>query len=139
VLAVAGCGSSVTKQDIVTRGDAICANTLRQVRAVPAPTGTSTTSLAAYYARVAPIIGSEAAAVRKLPRPPQDERALNSWISSVTLVASYYRALANAARLGDRQAIATADAALRGSDAATLAGRYGLRVCTGSAGTAVGS
>jgi hypothetical protein len=139
VLLIAGCGSTVTKKDVVARADGICADTLREVRAVPAPVSQSVAALSAYYARVAPIVESEATAVEKLPRPRQDQRVLNRWISSVDLFAAEYRAIANAARLGDRQAIATAQAAVRTNDAPALAAGYGLRVCTGAAGTSVGS
>jgi hypothetical protein len=134
---LAGCGSAVSKQDVIARGDAICDNALRAVRTVPPPAGS--TGAAAYFGRIAPIVVTEATQLRKLPRPPADRALLDSYIASAARVAGDYLALAAAARSGNRDALATAGAALRESDAPALAGRYGLRDCATSAGTSPGS
>jgi hypothetical protein len=140
VLVLGGCGSgSATKKDVIAQANAICAAAQRDARAVAPPTGTSVSSVASYLARLAPVVENEAAQIRKLPRPKQDRALLSRWIGSVVLVAGDYRALATAARIGDRQAMETADAALRANPATELAARYGLRDCTGSAGTSAGS
>jgi hypothetical protein len=136
-LLVAGCGSTVTKHDVVVRANAICANTLRSVRAVPPPTVTTLASLEAYYGRVAPIVESEVTQLQKLPRPAQDKQVLDKWVSSMAMVGSDYRALLKAAQMHNKQGISEALGSLQASHAANLAARYGLRVCTGSEGTTV--
>lgn len=71
-VSVAACGGhTATKQDVVARGNAICAGALRDIRALPAPTtgGDSTAALAKYLAQVVPIVHAEVVALRKLPGP----------------------------------------------------------------------
>jgi hypothetical protein len=137
VLVIAGCGGSVTKADVIARADAICTGTLRSIRAVAPPAGSSTADVARYFERVLPIVAGEAAHVSKLPRPAPSRDVLNQWISSMRLEAAQYRALATGAQLGDRPAIATALGALRRNPATGLAGRYGLRECAAAGGTSV--
>src|ERR1700761_4811260 len=77
-LVATGCGGghTVTKKDVIAQADGICVNTLRQVRAVPPPTGSSLTALATYADKVAPIVEKEASDTRGLPRPPVDRAVL---------------------------------------------------------------
>lgn len=139
-LGLAGCGGqTVTKQDVIARGNAICAGSLRDIRAVPPPAGAagSPAVLAAYLKRVVPILDKEIFSLRALPRPAQDHSLLNRYVAAVNATAAQYRSLAVAAQAGDSGAVAQALAALRTSPAAALAAQYGLSQCATAAGTGV--
>jgi hypothetical protein len=133
-----GCGAgSYTKTDFVARADAICTSAVRQTRSIAAPSfnrpaAGQLSALADYLAAVLPIVQSEAAQLRALRRPTQDAPAgatLARYLASVAQAASDYRALAAAAKRGDAQGVANAEAALRASPVASLATGYGLRSC----------
>jgi hypothetical protein len=130
VVLVTGCGGGVTKKDVIARGDGICTNALRAIRAVP-PSPEQ-------FDRVATIVSRKAAQLRALPRPAEDHQLLDSYIAATTALARDYRTLASAERASDRAATATALAALRANPAPRLAARYGFRTCAG-AGATVGS
>jgi hypothetical protein len=135
-LAATACGGhTATKKDVVARADGICVNTLRQVRGVPPPAGTSLPALAAYLAKVVPIVEKEASDTRALPRPAQDQALLDQYVNAVSDGATQYRAMATAARNGDTAGVSQALSTLRDNPAQSLAGRYGLAECQASAGT----
>jgi hypothetical protein len=135
---VAGCGgSSYTRRDFVARADAICTSAVRQTRSIAPPSFTrpaarQLSALADYLAAVLPVVQSEAAQLRALRRPTHDAPAgatLGRYLAAVAQAASDYRALAAAAKRGDAQGVASAEAALRASPVASLAAGYGLRSC----------
>ncbi len=133
---LAGCGGqTATKADVIARGDAICANALRAVRATTPPAGGTPAELSDYLQRVLPIVDQEVGGLSALPRPARDRVLLNRYIAAVTALGSDYRRLAAAARRADETATAQALATLRSSPAALLAQRYGLIQCSASAGT----
>ena len=132
---VASCGAGYTKTDFIARADAICASTLRQTRAVGAQSG-----LAQYAAAVVPIVTSEAAQLRRLPRPPESARdrgILDRYFAALNEVVQGYRQLAVATHSGDAQGVASAEGALQASPIATLAASYGLRSCGSPGSTSV--
>ena len=137
-LALAGCGAShtVTKNDVIARGNVICATAASAVRSVPPPSGGSASALAHYFKRVTPIVDTEVRQLRALPRPPQDRTLLSRYLDAIASSAAEYHALAGAAQRGDRGALASASAALRSNPAASLAARYGIADCAASPGTA---
>jgi hypothetical protein len=120
VASVAACGGAAyTKRDFIARADAICSSALRQTRALAPGTG-----LARYAAAVLPIVRSEAAQLRDLRRPPgdaHDQTTLTRYYAALGQVVQDYRELAAAAARGDDQGVASAEAALRASPAASLA------------------
>ena len=136
---LSACGSSgESKKDFIARANAICNNTTRDVATVPAPSTSGTVTLPAlarYLGAVAPIVASEAKQLKALPRPTGDEATLRRYLAAVAATAAHYKALADAARGGDRQAMGAATAALRANPAPRLAAAYGLTECTGPAGT----
>ena len=138
-LALAACGSSgESKQDFVARANGICTNAIHDVRNVSASGSggaVSAQALAKYLEAVAPIVASEAKQLKALPRPTGDEATLRRYLAAVAATAAHYKALADAARSGDRQAMGAATAALRANPAPRLAAAYGLTECTGPAGT----
>jgi len=138
-LALSACGSSgESKKDFIARADAICNNATRDLLnvAAPATTGTVTLpALAKYLGAVVPIVASEAKQLNALPRPAGDQAALRRYLAAVAATAGGYKALADAARAGDRQAISAATGALRASPASRLAAAYGLKECAGPTGT----
>lgn len=140
-LAIAGCGSghTATKQDVVARGNAICAGALRDIRSLPAPAsaGGSTGGLAKYLRQVVPIVHKEIAGLRALPRPTRDRALLDQYLAAMAAVESKYRAVLAAARSGDAAAVSGALSTLAASPAAGLAQRYGLSQCASASGTAV--
>jgi hypothetical protein len=139
-LVVTACGGhTANKQDIIARGNAICAGTLRDLRATPPPAGgeTSLPGLAAYLRAVMPILQREVSSLKALPRPTADRALLDRYVSAVAQSGATYRALAAAARRGDQDAVNQALAQLEANPASSLAARYGLSQCAGAAGTAV--
>lgn len=140
MLALTGCGGhTVTKRDVIARGNAICVAALRQIRALPTPTAAgSLAGLSGYLQRVAPIVAREAAQLRALPRPAAGRDLLNRYIAAAAAGASQYRALAAAAAAGDAAGAAQALARLRQSPAAALATGYGLTQCAAPGSTVPG-
>jgi hypothetical protein len=136
-LALSSCGTSApTKQDVIARGNAICENALRAVRAIPPPrSATSQADLGTYLQQVLPVVDKEVAALRALPRPALDEALLNQFDAAVKNSGAEYHALAAAVRSRDQAALAQAGARLRVNPAAALAKRYGLDGCAASTGT----
>jgi hypothetical protein len=92
-------------------------------------------ALAKYLGAVAPIVAGEAKQLKALPRPATDRALLKQYLLAVDATAAHYKALAEAARAGDRQAMSVAIAALRADYAGQLASRYGLTECAGATGT----
>jgi hypothetical protein len=134
----AGCGGSgYTKQDFIARANAICTNALRQTRSITPPSGAQASpgqdaALISYLSSVVPVLDSEASQLRALPRPPGDaseQAALKHYLAAVSQTVAYYKQLAAAAKRGDDQAVASAEAALGASPVYTLATNYGLRSC----------
>jgi hypothetical protein len=139
-LGLAGCGGhAATKKDVVTRANAICFETLQDIRSVAPPKAgaTSAAALATYLEKVAPIVAKEAAQTRALPRPAADITVLDDYVAAVTASANAYRALATAAAHHSSAGVSAALARLRASPAPALAARYGLAQCSAAAGTAV--
>jgi hypothetical protein len=109
---------------------------VRQTRSIAAPSFTrpaalQLAALSGYLAAVLPIVQSEAAQLRALRRPTDAaaRATLAQYLAAVAQAASDYRALAAAAKRGDAQGVASAEAALRASPVTSLAARYGLRAC----------
>jgi len=140
VITVAACGGQqATKQDVIARGNAICASALQNIRGVPSPAGGSESlaGLAAYVRQVAPIVEKEARQLHALPRPGNGRALLERYLSAVAADAGHYRALAAAAERGDSAGVSAALANLRDSQAASLATEYGLTQCAAPGSTAV--
>jgi hypothetical protein len=135
-LVIAACGAhTATKPDVIARGNAICSAALRDVRAVPPPTGAA--AQAPYLKKVLPIVEREASSTRALPRPAQDRGLLNRYVAAVTTTEQRYRALEAAAARNDPATVSRVLAALRADPATTLAKRYGMTRCSAAAGTSV--
>lgn len=135
-LLIVGCGSSgETRQDFAARANAICAGALRQTRSIPPP---QAGGLAPYLDQLVPVVQSEVAQVRAL-RPPEQsarERAtLRSFDIALAQVASDYSQLAAAARRGDADGVASAEATLRASPVGSLAASSGLSSCASAGST----
>jgi hypothetical protein len=136
-IVLAACGGAYTKRDFVARADAICTSAVRQARSIPPPafSGTSTQApngLNAYIAKLLPVVRTEIAQLRNLPRPAQGARGratLDRWFGALAADLHSYRTLAAAARQVDAEGVASAEAALRASPAPSLAARYGLNAC----------
>lgn len=139
VVAACGGGHAATKQDVIARGNAICAGALRDIRALPSPAtgGASTAALAKYLQQVVPIIHTEITNLRALPRPTRDRALLDRYLAAMTATEAQYHALIAAARSGNSAAVSDALSTLAASPAAGLADRYGLTQCASAAGTAV--
>ncbi len=130
---LAGCGGAYTKSDFIARADAICATAVRDTRsAAPQAAPQQLGALAQYLTAILPVVQSEVSQIRALKRPSEDGRdraTLSRYLEASAQELGYYRALAAAARRGDAQRVASAEAALRASPAASLAASYGLRSC----------
>lgn len=128
---LAGCGS-YTKHDFITSADAICASTVRQTRALAPPSSQQLSALSTYLDQLVPILRSEEKQIRTLQHPAETAResaALASYLGALTQSVSDFENLAAAAKAGERQAVTSAEAALRVSQVGSLAARYGLRSC----------
>jgi len=137
---LAGCGSKYTKSDFAARADGICINAVREIRSLNAPSATAGQGLHAlsqYLAKVLPIVQSEASQIRALRRPSGNQAALDRYLSAQAEVVAEYRRLAAAAKRGDAQRVASAEAKLQSNPVATLAGQYGLHDCGTPVGTGV--
>lgn len=137
---VAACGSKYLKSDFVARADGICTNAVREIRSLNSPSATAGQELHAlsqYLAKVLPIVQSEASQIRALKRPSGDQAALDRYVSAQAEVVAEYRRLAAAAKRGDEQAVASAEARLQASPVTELAARYGLHGCGTPGGTGV--
>jgi hypothetical protein len=86
-------------------------------------------ALGGYLAVVLPIEQSEANQIRALRRPTEDAHALTRYLAALTTSVNEYAGLTAAAKRGDAQAVASAEAALRANPVASLATGYGLRSC----------
>jgi hypothetical protein len=132
---VAGCGSSsYSKHDFVAQANAICAGAVRQTRSItPSQAGGGQlASLSGYLEHALPIVRAEANQLHALKRPPGSDgqqALLASYFKELDKTVDSYTALATAAKRGDAQGAANAEAALRESRATSLATRYGLRSC----------
>ncbi len=138
VAATACGGSSATKKDVIARGNAICADAVRSVRAVaPPPAGsTSAAALSGYFQHLLPIVSKEVSQLRKLPRPSTDTALLNRYIDAVIQAGATYKQLAAAAHRNDLTSVARDLSALRANPAQSLAQRYGMNQCAAATGTA---
>jgi hypothetical protein len=139
-LIVTACGGhTANKQDVIARGNAICAAATRDLLVTPPPAGgeTSLRGLAAYLRAVTPILRREVSNLQALPRPPADRALLDQYLLAVAKSGATYRALAAAAQRGDQAAVNQALAQLQVNPASSLAARYGLSQCAGATGTAV--
>jgi hypothetical protein len=141
-----GCGS-YSKANFVARADAICASATRQERSLTPPSfaGAATVrarSLAAYLAREAPIVRSEARQIALLQRPagtPRSRAQLNAYLRALATAAADFRRLAAAAGSAPPGAVArrisAAEATLAADPVATLATGYGMHACAGPGAT----
>lgn len=139
-IAATACGGhTATKQDVIAQGNAICAGALRDIRALPTPASAeaSTGALAKYLEEVVPIIHTEIAGLRKLPRPARDRALLTRFLAAMGTTEAQYRTLLAAARSGDAAAVSEALSALAGGPSSKLASQYGLTQCANASGTAV--
>jgi hypothetical protein len=136
-VAVSACGGhTITKNDVIARGNQICQTAASSVRAVSPPGGGAASDLTRYYAQITPVVEAEVKQLRALPRPSQDRALLDQYLAAIAGSAAEYQALVTAARSGDRASLQSASAALRANPAASLATRYGITECGGSLGTA---
>ncbi|MBV9604571.1 MAG: hypothetical protein JO027_05670 [Solirubrobacterales bacterium] len=142
----AGCGGSgYAKSDFIARADAICAGAVRQTRSISPPSAAQAGSgqdraLSAYLSSVVPVLESEASQLTALRRPPgtrSEQITLTRWYAALAQSVASYKELAAAAKRGDDQAVADAEAALGSSPVDSLAARYGLRSCGTPETTAV--
>jgi hypothetical protein len=129
-----GCGGGgFSKSDFIAQANAICANTLRQTRAIAPPAAASETgATAAYLGRLVPLVQSEADQLRRLKRHPgnaRDRLMLSQYFAALGQVVTAYHRLEAAARSGDSDTIASVEATLRASPVAALATAYGIRSC----------
>jgi hypothetical protein len=138
---LAGCGS-YTKADFAASANALCANAVRESRALPPPSfaagAAGLSALASYLHRLLPIVGRETRQMLALRRPTgkaSSRRALSRYLAAVSQAFSDYSALAAAARRGDTEGVTEAEARLRASPVASLAARYGLRSCANPGAT----
>jgi hypothetical protein len=139
-IVITACGGhTANKQDVIARGNAICASAQRDLLATPPPAAgeTSLLGLGEYLSAIMPILRREVSNLQALPRPPEDRALLDQYVSAVASLGATYRALAAAARRGDQDAVNVALAKLAANPASSLAARYGLNQCAGTSGTGV--
>jgi hypothetical protein len=131
VALLAACGS-YTKHDFIASADAICASTVPATRAGAPPSARGLSALAAYLGKLLPILRAEEKEIHALKRPAESARdgaTLASYMRALSQSVSAFEQLASAAKAGDRQTVASAEAALRTSPVGSLASSYGLRSC----------
>ncbi len=130
---IAGCGGhSATRKDVIARANAICFTAQQAARSVTSPGAGDTKALAAYFAKVVPIVAKEARQLAALPRPEPRRATLNHYVAAVGASVADYRAAAKAATAGNASEVTQALARLQSTDATRYAQAYGLNQCTGS-------
>jgi hypothetical protein len=136
-----GCGSKYTRADFRARANAICATAVRQARSLTPPAVAESgqiKALATYMSQLVPIVETESNQLLKLRTPPGTDReqaALKRYLAAVGQVAADYRRLEAAAKRGDAEGVAGAQAALRASPVTALAVANALRSCGNPSGT----
>lgn len=137
ILLLASCGS-YTKRSFVASANAICAATVRDTRDLAPPVSASMSDLAAYLAKLVPIIQSEERQIASLQHPTEsraDRAKLTTYLAALRQSAGDFHALEAAAKAGDRQALTSAEASLRVDPVTAAAAAYGLRSCAAAGST----
>ncbi len=94
--------------------------------------------MATYLGEVARIVGREADALRRLPRPQQpaaQRRELRAYLTAAGTAANDFRAAASAAAAGHTAQLIAAQFALTTDRAPALAAAAGLTTCANPGGT----
>lgn len=137
-IAVAACGSALTRHDYVLRAEGICNSTLRSLRLLEQPTlsgsaGARTASLSRYLDRAVPLIQAQLSKLKQLPVPLQTQgqsRALRRYLGALQITVEELRDLAAAARGGNAQLVDADQKTLAAGSTSALAASYGLHACS---------
>jgi hypothetical protein len=140
---IAGCGSSYSRADFVTRAEAICTSTLDAVRELTPPDQAGSraardASLAAYLEELVPLMRRQLRRLRALPPPPQtgaQARAVHAYTTALGGSIAQFTVLAGAARSGKGVLVTATEAALASGQLPRLAAASGLRTCSSSGAT----
>lgn len=128
---VAGCGSSVSKDDYISRGDAICKQTNTAQAQLKAPAKGDLPATARYLTASAALVDKQLVQLRKLAKPSQDKGRLGDLLGREGDAIATLRKAADAARRGEQ---ASADALFKQgqgelSDVAAGLTDFGFTVC----------
>ena len=128
---LAACGSAPSKDDYISRGDAICKQTTTAQAKVTAPAKGDLAGTARYLQTSANLIDAELQQLKKLSRPSGDSGRLGDLFSREGDAITTLRNAAKAAAAGDQM---TADALFKQgqnelSDVAAGLHDYGFDVC----------
>jgi hypothetical protein len=136
----AGCGGSsrLTKQQFITRADAICTNTQTQLAKLVFPTGNPSTASPAQLKQVASVLDQalalqkqQIADLKKLKPPKDFAGSFSDSLDELSEGMEHATDAADAARNGDGAAVSTSLAAAqsKATEANERAKVYGLKVC----------
>jgi hypothetical protein len=130
-LALAGCGSSLSKDTYLSRGDAICKQTAAAEAKVTAPAKGNLPATATYLRTSANLIDAELARLRKLSKPKGDGGRLGDLLSREGDAIATLRRAATAAAAGQQTTADTLFNQAEGelSDVGAGLRDYGFTVC----------
>jgi len=136
--AVAGCGGakSISKAELIRKGDARCAQGNRRIRAVPQPTFSpqSTTraqlpQAAGYLAKVNPVHRSEIEYLRGLGEPTEGGKQWKEILAQADQAAGALRDAERFARAGDLNRFKSQFGKLGRNEYPQLAKKFGFTEC----------
>jgi hypothetical protein len=130
-LVIAGCGSSLSKDSYLSRGDAICKQTGAAQAKVKAPAKGNLPATAAYLRSSANLIDAELSQLRKLSKPKGDGGRLGDLLSREGDAIATLRKAATAADGGQQTTADTLFTQAEGelSDVGAGLRDYGFTVC----------
>lgn len=143
LLSACGGGSRLTKQALITQGDAICKDARSKAEPVGTDLGTpAQENLAQWgdaFAQLLPIYESMTGKLKALSPPEADQATWDQITGGLDTVVENVRKAKDAAASGDLEGFQTAFTAIvtASGGASTLAGDYGFQECgAGSGGSA---
>jgi hypothetical protein len=136
-LALAGCGTeSISKQELIRKGDARCAQDIRRISAIPqppfSPQATSRAQLpqaAAYLAKINPVHRSEIAYLHGLGQPTEGGGEWQQILNQVDQAGGALRDAERYARAGDLRRFKAQFTRLQVNRYPQLARKFGFRQC----------
>jgi len=134
-LAVSGCGGGggktqrLSRDEYVAKADAICAQAVKQQKALPTPS--SIDEIPAYVDKALPVIDDAIAKIRKLKPPVTMEQGVKAWLDQTEATRSELTKLRSAAKSGDPTKVrkVAAKGTQMDSERSALARSIGLTTC----------
>lgn len=128
-LALLFSGGGVSKEDFISKADAICRTTGEETSSLEPPTDLETTG--EFFTTVTPILLEETSDIKALEAPEEDVETLNDWLATQEELADIFQEAADAANSGDQEGFDAAftEANAVQAESGSIAAEYGFNVC----------